>query len=95
MFGVGLLWKGAKYAAACAVACIVWRYIDNACTRCFEKGDDWDIESECGMGEIAAGYLRKKGRGADVWSKRYIVIVKGKMIYYLDQMREPRTLAKR
>ena len=40
------------------------------------------------MGEIAAGYLRKKGKGADIWSQRYIVLVKGKLIYYLDQMRD-------
>ena len=80
--------KYAKYAAYCAVACIAWRMVDRACARCCEKGGDWNIEEECGRGELAAGYLRKKGKGADVWSKRYIVLAKGKLIYYMDQMRD-------
>lgn len=78
----------ARYAAYCACACIVWRMISRRCDKCMEKPDDWNIEEECGKDEAAAGYLRKKGKGADVWTKRYIVLVNGKLIYYVDQMRD-------
>ena len=53
-----------------------------------EPPDDWTLSQECTGTEIGAGHLRKKGKGADVWSKRYIVLDKNKLIYYMDQTRE-------
>jgi hypothetical protein len=76
-----------KYAAYIAICCLVVRKIDHCVRKCMEPPDDWDIHAECTGTEKAAGFLRKKGKGANVWTKRYIVIDRKKIIYYEDQMR--------
>ena len=41
--------------------------------ECFEKKDDWQIETEARDGERGAGWLYKRGKNAAVWSKRLIL----------------------
>ena len=79
--------RALKYAAYIAICCVIVRKIDHMVKKCMEPPDDWDIHTECTGTEVAAGYLRKKGKGVSVWTKRYIVIDKKKLIYYADQLR--------
>ena len=84
-----MLLKSLKYAAYCAALTVCLYWLDGKLKKCFEKPDDWSIDSEIHGTETAAGYLRKKGKGATgSWSKRYVVLDKNKLIYYADQMRD-------
>jgi len=80
--------KALKYAAYMAICFICIKKIEHKIKKCIEPKDDWDINTECTGTEIAAGYLRKKGKTGNTWSKRYIVIDKNKIIYYADQVRK-------
>ena len=77
-----VLFKILKYGGL-AIACLIVKHkIEKCITKCLEKPDEWDIKEECVGTEIAAGYMRKKAKGSNTWSKRYIVIDKNKIIYY-------------
>ena len=72
-----------KYAGYAMCCLICYRTIDHYVSKCLEKPDDWDIKNEIQGTELAAGYMRKKGKGGiDAWSKRFIVIDKNRLIYY-------------
>ena len=76
-----------KYAAYAAVCCICLRMVDNQVRKCLEPPDDWEISDESHGTEEGAGYLKKKGKNSDTWSKRWVVLDKNKLVYYTDQLR--------
>ena len=80
--------RALKYAALMAICFVCVKKIEHKIKKCLEPPDDWDIQTECIGTEIAAGYLRKKGKSGNTWSKRYIVLDKNKLIYYADQLRK-------
>lgn len=71
------------WAAAflCASGATIWKCC--GCT-CFEPRDNWKIEEECRPGELGAGSIYKRGRGAAVWSKRFFVLTEQKLLYFTD-----------
>ncbi len=74
--------KLAKYGGSFLFCWMCNRAIDKFITKCWETPDDWDIKNECQGTELAAGYVRKKGKGMEIWSKRFIVIDDNCLVYY-------------
>jgi hypothetical protein len=54
------------------------------CCLSSEAYDNWSIEAETRPGEIGAGWLTKRGKGAAIWSKRYFILTETKLIYYTE-----------
>lgn len=49
---------------------------------CCESNDKWLITDEIRPGEYGAGHLYKKAKSSIIWSKRYFVLTRTKLLYY-------------